>query len=265
MGNLTTSLVNAATALQVYGGALDVTEENVSNADTPGFVTQTPTLIAQSFDLQTGAPGGVLLGITQSTRDQFAEQYVRTEQTNYSFDQQKVSDLTSAQNYFSLSTSSGIAPALSDLFQSFSQLSVTPNDAVARQTVLNNAATVAQDFRDTANGLLSQANNLHQATSTTINTINQLATTIAGINSANRVDPAGGVDAGVDAQLNAALTQLSQYVNFSLLQLADGEVSVYVGGQTPLVVGSQTYAVQGDFSTPQTAILSSSGTDITGQ
>jgi len=265
MGNLTTSLVNAATALQVYGGALDVTEENVSNADTPGFVTQTPTLIAQSFDLQTGAPGGVLLGITQSTRDQFAEQYVRTEQTNYSFDQQKVSDLTSAQNYFSLSTSSGIAPALSDLFQSFSQLSVTPNDAVARQTVLNNAATVAQDFRDTANGLLSQANNLHQATSTTINTINQLATTIAGINSANRVDPAGGVDAGVDAQLNAALTQLSQYVNFSLLQLPDGEVSVYVGGQTPLVVGSQTYAVQGDFSAPQTAILSSSGTDITGQ
>lgn len=265
MGNLTTSLINTATALQVYGGALDVTQNNVSNANTPGFVTQVPTLLAQPFDLNTGAPGGVLLGTTQSTRDQFAEQYVRTEQTAYSFDQQKVSDLTSAQNYFDLSTSSGIAPAISALFQSFSQLSVTPNDAVSRQTVLNNAATVAQDFNDAANGLLSQTNNLHQATSSTIGTINQLTSTIAEINGENRVDPAGGVDAGVDAQLNSTLDQLSQYVNFTVLQTPDGEVSVYLGGQTPLVVGSKSYAIQGDFSTPQTAILSSTGKDITAQ
>jgi flagellar hook-associated protein 1 FlgK len=40
---------------------------------------------------------------------------------------------------------------------------------------------------------------------------------------------------------------------------------VYLGGQTPLVLGQQSYAIQGDFSTPQTAILSSSGTDITDQ
>ena len=31
------------------------------------------------------------------------------------------------------------------------------------------------------------------------------------------------------------------------------------------MVGHQSYAIQGDFSTPQTAILSSSGTDITDQ
>ena len=73
------------------------------------------------------------------------------------------------------------------------------------------------------------------------------------------------MDAGVDAQLNSTLDQLSQYVNFSVLQQSDGTLSVYLGGQTPLVVGEQSYAIQGDFSTPQTAILSSTGTDITNQ
>ncbi len=265
MGNLTTSLINAANALQVYGSALNVTENNVTNANTPGYVRQSATLVAQPFDLATGAPGGVLLGPTGSSRDQFAEQSVRTQQTAYGYDQQKVTDLSTAQNYFSLSTTSGIAPAISALFQSFSQLSVTPNDTVARQTVLNDATTVAQNFNDTVNGLLSQTNNLHQATASTIATINQLAGTIAQINSQDARDPSGGVDAGVDAQLNSTLEQLSQYVNFTALQQPNGPLSVYIGGQTPLVIGDQTYAIQGDFSTPQTAILSSTGADISSQ
>ncbi len=265
MGNLTTSLINAGNALQVYGSALDVTENNVTNANTPGYAEQTATLVARPFDLATGAPGGVMLGPTESSRNQFVEQSVRTQQAASGYDQQKVSDLSTAQNYFSLSATSGIAPSISALFQSFSQLSVTPNDTVARQTVINNATTVAQDFGDTANGLLSQTNDLHQATSTTIATINQLAGTIAEVNSQNTKDPNGGVDAGVDAQLNAALEQLSQYVNFTVIQQPNGPLSVYVGGQTPLVVGAQVYAIQGDFSTPQTAILSSTGADISSQ
>lgn len=265
MGNLTTSLINAGNALQVYGSALNVTENNVVNVNTPGYAEQTATLEAQPFDLATGEPGGVKLGATESSRNQYVEQSVRTQQTAAGYDQQQVSDLSTAQNYFSLSTTSGIAPAISALFQSFSQLSVTPNDTVARQTVINNATTVAQDFGDAANGLLSQTNDLHQATSSTIATINQLAGTIAEVNSQNVPDPTGGVDAGVDAQLNSALEQLSQYVNFTVIQQPNGPLSVYVGGQTPLVVGAQTYAIQGDFSTPQTAILSSSGADISSQ
>ena len=185
MGSLTASLINAAYALQVYDGALNVTENNVINANTPGYANQRVTLVAQPFDLITGAPGGVLLGSTQTSRNQFAEQSVRTQQNASSYDQQQVSDLSTAQNYFSLSTTSGIGPSISALFQSFSQLSVTPNDAVARQTVLNDAATVAQDFNDTASGLLSQTNNLEQATGSTIDTINQLAGTIAQINAQN--------------------------------------------------------------------------------
>lgn len=265
MANLGTSFINAANALSVYTSALQVTENNVTNANTPDYAKQTVALVARAFDLTTGMPGGVALGPTQDSRSQYAELSVRTQQTDSAFYQQKLSDISTTQNFFSVSGTSGIAPSMDQLFQSFSQLSITPNDAVARQAVLNNAATVAQNFNDVATGVENQSNDLRAETSSTITNINHLADVIAQINSEHRVDANGGVDAGVDSQLNSSLEQLSQLVNFTTLQQSDGTVSVYVGGQTPLVMGDQAYAIKGDFSTPQTAILSSTGTDISSQ
>ncbi len=265
MGNLMASLLDTANALQAYEGALSVTANNVANANTPGYAKQIATFEAQPFDISVGLPGGVQLGPTQNSRSAFAEQSVRTQQTALGADQQKVADLSSVQNYFPLSSTSGLAPAISTLFSDFSQLSVNPNDTVDRQTVLNDAATVAQNFNDTANGLLTQQTNINTQTSSTVDSINQLASQIATINGDNRVDPSGTIDAGVDAQLTSALQQLSQYVNFTTLQQPDGTVTVYIGGQTPLVVGTQTFDIQANFSSAQTAVLSSTGSDITGQ
>ena len=265
MGNLMTSLLNSVNALKVYQQALSVVQNNVTNAKTPGYAKQRASLEALPFDLSTGLPGGVALGQTQGSRNGFAEQSVREQQTALGYYQQKASDLSPLENYFSLSNSSGIAPAISNLFQSFSQLSVNPNDPVSRQAVLNQAATVAQTFQETATGLLTQGSNMDQQTRSVIDSINSLAGVVAEINSQNRVDPQGGVDAGVDAQMISALEQLSQLVNFTALRQPDGSVSVYIGGQTLLVVGNQVDAIQGDFTTPQTAVQSSTGADITSQ
>jgi flagellar hook-associated protein 1 FlgK len=265
MGNLIASLLNSATALRVYEQAFNVTENNVTNANTPGFAKQRMSFEAMPFDLTVGLPGGVATGPTQSARDGFAERSVRDQQTAVGFYQQKTGDLTSVQTYFDLSSNSGLGPSISNLFQSFSQLSVNPNDTVSRQTVLNNAATVAQNFRYTATGLRTAGTNIDQQTRTAIDSINHLAATIADVNAHNRVDPQGSVDAGADAQLNSALEQLSQLVNFTALQQPDGSVTVYVGGQTPLVVGNQVYAIRGDLTAPQTAVLSSTGSDISNQ
>jgi flagellar hook-associated protein 1 len=265
MGNLLTSLLNTANSLRAVERALTVTENNVVNASTPGFAKQTATFEAMPFDLTVGLPGGVISGPVQSSRNAFAEKTVRQQQTNLGFFQQKAGDLTSLQTYFNLSNASGIGPAMSGLFQSFSQLSVNPNDAVSRQNVIDQAQTVAQNFKQTAAGLSSQGSSIDEEARSTIDNINQLAAVVAKINGEGRVDFSGGVDAGVDAQLNTALEQLSQLVNFTALQQTDGTVTIYAGGQTPLVVGGQVFNIAGDFSTAQTAIVSSSGKDISSQ
>ncbi len=265
LGSLFASLTNSANALKAFEDGLTVVQNNVTNASTPGYVEQTQVLDADSLDLTQGLTGGVSAGPVVSSRDLYAEASVQQQQSSLGLYQQKVSDLTPLQSFFDLSSTSGLAPSMDALFSSFSQLSVNPNDTVSRQDVLNKAATVAQQFNSAASGLLSQTTNLDQQTRSIIDNVNQLAATIAQVNSSGRLDADGTVNAGVDAQLNSSLEQLSQFVNFTTLQQPDGTVSVLVGGQTPLVVGDQAYNIRGDFSTPQTAILSSSGADITAQ
>jgi flagellar hook-associated protein 1 len=265
LGNLLTTVLNTANALKAFEDGLTVVQNNVANSSTPGYVKQTQSFEALPFDLTVGLPGGVQAGPVLSSRDGFAEQSVRNQQTAQGLYQQKVSDLTPLESYFDLSSTSGVGPAMNDLFSSFSQLSVNPNDTVSRQAVLDKASVVAQQFQDTANGLSTVGSNIDVQARGTIDTINHLASSIAEVNGNNRIDPSGGINAGLDAQLNSSLEQLSQLVNFTTLQQPDGTVSVFVGGQTPLVVGGQVYDIKGDFSTPQTAIQSSTGADITGQ
>ena len=265
MGNLLTSLLNAANSMGAVERALTVVENNVVNSSTPGYASQTATFEAMPFDLTVGLPGGVRAGLVQSARDAFTEKSVRQQQTAFGFYEQKASDLTAMQTYFSLSSDSGIATGLSNLFQSFSQLSVNPNHAASRQAVIDQAQTLAQTFQQTAAGLASQGSGIEEAARGSIDDINRLADVVAGINLQNRVDPAGGVDAGIDAKLHSTLEQLSQLVNFTALEQPDGTVTVYVGGQTPLVVSGKTFPISGDFSAAQSAILSSTGQDISSQ
>ena len=265
MGNLFTSLLNTANALRVYSQALEVTQNNVTNASTPGYAKQTPQLEALPFDITVGLPGGVKSGPVVSSRDAFAEQAVRDQQSSLGSSKQKAADLSAVETSFDLTANSGIAGALSSFFQTFSQLSVNPNDAVSRQAVIDQATRLAQNFQRTATSVSSQGSNVERETGTTIDAINHLAATLGKINSESRKNIDSSTDAGVDATLNSTLEQLSQLTVFNALAQPDGTVTVYLNGQTPLVVGDRVYPIKGDFSTGQTIISDSTGHDITSQ
>ena len=265
MGNLFTSLLNSANALQVYNQALEVTQNNVTNASTPGYAKQTPQLEALPFDITVGLPGGVKSGPVVSSRDAFAEQAVRDQQSALGSSKQMATDLSAVETSFDITANAGIAGALSSFFQSFSQLSVNPNDTVSRQAVIDQAAALARNFQRSATGVLSQSSNVERETGTTIDAINHLAATLGKINSQGRKNIDSSTDAGVDATLNSTLEQLSQLTGYNALQQPDGTVTVYLNGQTPLVVGDRVYPIQADFSTGQTIISDATGQDITSQ
>jgi flagellar hook-associated protein 1 FlgK len=265
MGNLLTSLLNTANALGVYGQALQTTENNVLNASTPGYAKQVQVLTALPYDPTIGMPGGVAAGPVLSTRSGYAEQAVRAQQSVLGYQQQIATDLTPLQNYFNISSTSGISSAMNGLFNSFSQLSINPNDAVSRQAVLDQAAIVATSFQHTASGLGSAGSAIDDETRSTVSAVNRISGQIAQINSQQHNNAFMGVDAGVDASLNASLEELSQYVDFKALQQPDGSVTVYMGGQTPLVMGNSSMPLQADFSSPQTKILDAAGKDVTSQ
>jgi flagellar hook-associated protein 1 len=263
MGLLTT-LLNSSQAMDVFSQEFATIQNNISNQNTPGYAAQNLTLEADSFDPSAGLTGGLSSPGVMSTRSQFLEQAVRTQTTLLGTAEQQVQDLTPLQTLFDLSSTTGVSGSLDSFFNSFSALSVSPNDAVARQNVLTQAQTIAASFNQAAAGITTAGDNIEQETGSSIATINQIAADLVSINK-DAGNAAGAGNAGLDAQQNADLEKLSEIANFTVVPTGTGQINVYLGGQTPLVMGNQAYTMSADFSTPQTIIRDSQGNDITSQ
>jgi flagellar hook-associated protein 1 FlgK len=265
MGSLATSLLNSTNALSVYGQVLKVIQNNISNAHTPGYVKQDQSLLALPFNVAQQTAGGVMAGPVLSARSQYLEQHVRNQQQLLGDAQQRASDLGQVEPVFSLTSSSSVSATLNNFFNAFSQLSVNPNDPVERQGVIQAAKQVAQSFNQGATGIAQVASNVDNQARDLVPQINQLLQHITALNQQFSGSTAASQDAGLDAQMNAALEDLSGLVNFSLVKSNNGQVNVFLNGQSPLVVGDHEFPISADFSAPQTVIRDSQGNDITAQ
>src|SRR5262249_11993583 len=105
-----------------------VIQNNIANANTPGYVEQTQSVEAAAFDPASGVGGGVIAGPLLSARSAFIEKDVRNQQQLFGNAQQRASDLRQVEPLFDISSSSGVPGQLSAFFNAFSQLSVNPND-----------------------------------------------------------------------------------------------------------------------------------------
>jgi len=265
MGSITSALLSSANTLEVLGNTFDTLENNISNANTPGYARQDVNLEAMAFDPTAGLSGGVESGPLINSRSEYLEQAVRTQQQFLGNAQQRAGDLGQIEPLFTLSSSGGVANSLTAFFNSFSQLSVNPNDATSRQAVLTAADNVAASIQQTASGIQQVQANITSQTGTVVSQINQLASEIASINQQYESNASSSQDAGLDAQLHTALENLSQLGNFTLISNNNGTYNVALGGQTMIVIGSNAQAISADAGASGTTILDAQGNDVTSQ
>src|SRR5579872_5210422 len=182
MSSLGSALMNAANSMQAFTQSLSVIENNITNANTPGYAEQDQLLVAQPFDPQYGATGGVIAGSLISSRSEYLEQAVRNQSESLGYAQQQSADLGQIQPLFDLTSTTGIASALNSFFNSFSQLSISPNDTVSRQAVLQQATSLANGINASASTLNQAMGDVASQTTDVVASINQIASQIAGIN-----------------------------------------------------------------------------------
>src|SRR5450755_3557134 len=116
MGGLFSSLSNSVGALRAFESALAVSQNNVSNASTPGYADQVALLNSQSFNLRAGLAGGVQFGGTQSTQNEYVNQAVRTQLSAQGYFNGQSSALASIQSLFDVSGQTGLTGGLNSLF-----------------------------------------------------------------------------------------------------------------------------------------------------
>ena len=250
----------------VFTRALNVIGNNITNANTPGYATQSLTLTAKLFEPDAGITGGVMAGSLISSRSEYLEQAVRSQTQLLGSAQQTATDLGQIAPLFDPTSTTGISSSMDNFFTSVSQLGVNPNDSTDRQAVLSTAGQLANSINASAAGVNLVATNVSTQTGQVVQNINQLTAQIAGINKQYEANAGSLQDPGLDAQMHSALENLSALTNMTTLKASDGTYSVFIGGQTPAVIGSTQYAISSTTAaSPQAIIFDSKGNDITSQ
>jgi flagellar hook-associated protein 1 FlgK len=273
MGNLYSVLNSASQSLQAFEKAIDVTQNNVTNANSPGYAEQVPELISQSFQSQTGINSGGVSEVTQDTRSSYADTAVQQQLSLQGMYQQLQTTLAPLQNVFDVSSTSPIPSALNQLFQSFSQWSTQPSNADYQSAVIDAAQQTASAFQQAAVQLGQIQTSTTNDIQSTVTQINQDAATIQTYNQEIAANPQA--DAGLSAQIENTLENLSGLANIQVLPGNGGTVTVLLGGQTTLVQGNQVNVLQAVNNTasnngnpdaaPNISIVDANGDDLTGE
>lgn len=269
MGTLSGSLSIALQALEADQGAIAVTTNNIANADTPGYARQvaefsenTPIVVG---NLVLGT--GVTLDQPQTVRDnilqlRIAQESQQTGQLNSFLD-----GMTQVESLFNETSGTGLQTPLSSFFSSLQQLSTDPTSSSLRVGVISAAQNLATAFNQASSALTTQQSDLNLSVQQNVGEVNQLTSQIAQLNT----QISGMTEAGQDPsafveQRDVALQNLSNLIGVNVIDGGNGSETITTGNGSPLVVGTQSYALQTQTNTTTGMLdILSQGQDITSQ
>jgi flagellar hook-associated protein 1 FlgK len=269
MGTLLGSLSIALGAIQADQTAVQVTTNNIANANTAGYDRQVPILEESAptdiDGLMLG--GGVSVESVQSIRDNVLNLRLNSETQQQSSLNTYVNAMQQVEAIFNEASGVGLSSAIDGFFSSIQALSADPSNGTLRQAVLNAGSALAQGFNSASNQLQAAQSGSDQEVAQSVDQINDLASQIAGLN--QQIASFQGVGEGTGdlvGQRDEALSQLSSLVGTSTVSADNGSVTVSVAGGSPLVVGNQAFQLttQVDPTTGMTQIYSQ-GANITAQ
>jgi len=256
---LFSSLLSTANTLRAFERSLTTVQNNVANANTPGFAKQRQDLVAQRFDLDVGIVGGVQAGKVINFRSEYAERSVREANQQFGKYDQLASDLGQVEPLFSVTNGAGLPGALNRFFAATSQATVSPNDTASRQAILDRAVEVALNFNQLGNGLGDARSNVNGQIRQTVTRVNEIAGQLAEV---NRQRGFGQIDPSLDTKASNLLEELSGIVNYQSVEQPNGGTALYAAGSL-LLIGDTSFPVALDSADGQTLVRDSQGLDIT--
>ncbi len=176
MSSLATVLNTASRALAAQQEALQVTAQNVSGANMPGYSRQR-VLYGQSV-----ADGGVVvMGVARATNPVLDRQLLQLS-TSSSQAGTKQQSLEYIQTIFSEPSAGSLSGLLDEFWAGWQQVSNTPTSQAARVGLLQKATALTDIFQRVARDITSYRTSLHDQASQAVNQLNDLSEQIANIN-----------------------------------------------------------------------------------
>jgi flagellar hook-associated protein 1 FlgK len=245
MGTEFGTIGTALSALQAERKALEVTGQNIANANTAGYTRQRAVMTAVGgsvipamYSKSDGVGAGVNLSDVQRLQDAFLEQRANTENGTLNNLQSTQSTLSDIENSFGEPGDSGLQALLSSYWNGWDDVANNPGDSAARTALIGTAQSLAAGLNVAASSLSSQWKSSSESLQSIVNNVNGTAANIASLNKAIvAATSAGNHPNDLMDQRDLLIRQLATQIGATTRVNNDGSTDVFVGGSA-LVSGS---------------------------
>ena len=227
------ALTIAASGLDAQQVAMDTISQNLTNANTPGYVSESAQL--------TTNPGGDLLGVGDGVRTAGVTQNNDTllatnaQQTQGALSQSTALQqvLQGAQAVFPEPSSSGIAADLSSFWQSWDAITQNPSSLAPRTETVALAQNAVSDFHQASTQLSNLQANAQTQVTTSVSQVNTILHQVATLNGQiTAIEGSGSPANSLVDQRNALMNTLATTIGAVGVPQGDGSLNVNVGGIT---------------------------------
>lgn len=241
----------ALSSLIAQRQALDVSGQNVANANTPGYTRQRAEMSAvQGSSVPTlwsttpGAGNGVRVDTITRMGDVFLDARVRSETSASSYQAAHADTLGRLEAQLREPSDTGLASSLQTYWADWQDVANAPDDTAARMVLIGDAQALVSQISAGYRGVETQWSQLRTETSTLVTDVNSTAQAIADLNAQIRsVTVSGGNANELVDRRSQLVTTLSGLVGATGRERADGTMDVMVAGN-PLVTGDRADALQ---------------------
>src|SRR4051794_12167257 len=226
---------------------LDTTGHNIANASTVGYSRQEALLSASLAQQVTVSGSSVAVGPHlgsgvdvqgfRRVRDQFLDAQYRAQNTNLNDWKSRAEGLDSAELSLNEPSDTGINAQLTKFWQSWSDLSKSPDDQAAKQALVQQAGALTDSIHSVRSQMVAAkdaANGQYAEIAGPGGDVQRISTELAGLNKTiSSFVVNGDTPNDLMDRRDLLLDQLSQYGQVSVQQLDSGSTNVsFVDGTT---------------------------------
>ena len=223
---LSSALASAMSGLRANQAALSIVSSNVANAQTPGYVVQTPNQI----EVTTGDFGSTAMttGVSREL-DTFVLNQLRTEVGGSGYADQMANILKQLQSVYGTHGNSGtLETALNNFTSALQALSTSAGSSSAQTVALGAAQALAQQLNVTTKGIQSLRSNVEQDLGNSAQAANAAMQQVANINTKLQGLPANDPSAAtLMDQRDQAINTLSKYVDVRVTTDGSTQANIY--------------------------------------
>jgi flagellar hook-associated protein 1 len=230
----------ATRALRTQQTLVDISNQNIANANTPGFSRQ-EAVVKETLPYpipvfrQSGAAGQLGTGVDVTTvnrsRDTFLDYQYRNQTAQQGRWDAQAKTLQDIEGVVNEPSANGISTLMTKYWSAWQEVANSPSDVSVRANLLEQGKALTDAFQSTVQAFQQQQRDVDQQLKLSVDDVNNFSQQIANLNTQiSQVETAGMKANDLRDQRDLLVDKLSQLVKVTTVESSEGSLSIYLGG-----------------------------------